>query len=175
MSLSVSKFWRPTKTARAKRRARPAVAGLALLLVTGCSSFNRDWDNAGRNPPPVGGIEGRWEGTWRSDVNAHVGPLRCLITPAINGTNSTRFQAKYRKLIQLTFSYTVPLTVTNREDGLGFEGAADLGWLAGGRYTYRGRATATNFYSTYESRHDRGVFEMIRPASARDAIRPGQP
>jgi len=156
----------------------PRPTSLALLIglafgMVGCSSFNRDWKAAreGRTE----GIEGRWQGTWRSDVTAHTEQLRCLLTPS--GTNhmwDARFQAKYRKLIRLTFSYTVPLTVTNQERGHQFAGAADLGWLAGGRYSYRGRATSTNFFATYESQYDRGVFEMVRPVEERPMPASGQ-
>lgn len=146
-------------------------AGLALLLgaATGCSTarFNRAWQAAAQAPAADAGLPGRWEGTWRSDVNAHTGRLRCLVTPSTNGTYAARFHAEYRLLlVPLTFGYTVPLTVTNRADGggTGFAGRADLGRLAGGVYTYRGRATLTNFFSTYECARDRGIFELTRPA-----------
>lgn len=157
----------------ASRSARPSAAALlagalALLLLGGCSTarFNRAWTAAAEAPVAGSELAGRWEGTWRSDVNAHTGRLRCLVTPSTNGTYTARFHAEYRLLFPLTFSYAVPLTATNRPDstGLGFAGQADLGWLAGGVYTYRGRATATNFFSTYECARDRGIFEMTRPA-----------
>lgn len=153
---------------RSPRRAALLVAALGLLLATGCSTarFNRDWNAAAGAPAGGSALEGRWEGTWRSDVNAHTGRLRCWVTPSTNGTHTARFHAEYRLLLPLTFSYAVPLTATNRPDsaGAGFAGRADLGRLAGGVYTYRGRATATNFFSTYECARDRGIFEMTRPA-----------
>ena len=37
---------------------------------------------------------------------------------------------------------------------------------AGGLYTYKGRATATNFFSTYSCKYDHGIFEMTRPTTA---------
>jgi len=156
----------PEKSLRIRRGWFRLLAGLTALLAAGCSSFNKEWKAVEGKAPSSSGIEGPWHGTWRSDVNAHTDQLRCLITPSTNGTYSARFQAKYRKWIRLTFSYTVSLTVTNQQDGFQFEGSADLGWLAGGDYTYRGRATPTNFFSSYRSRHDRGVFEMTRPAMA---------
>lgn len=139
---------------------------LLLLGATGCSSFPRDWKSAASPPAPTNSIEGRWEGSWRSDVNGHTGSLRCLISRGTNDTYSARFHAKYKKLIRFTFGYTVPLTVTPREGQFHFSGAADLGGLAGGLYTYQGRATPTNFLSTYSSKYDRGIFEMSRPAAA---------
>ncbi|MFM1769309.1 MAG: hypothetical protein RJA22_1838 [Verrucomicrobiota bacterium] len=152
----------------APRLRLPALLALLALLATGCSTarFNRAWREAAQAPAAGTGLAGRWEGTWRSDVNAHTGRLRCLVTPATNGTFAARFHAEYRLILPLTFSYTVPLTVTNGADpaGPGFAGTANLGRLAGGLYSYRGRATATNFFSTYECARDRGIFEMTRPA-----------
>lgn len=159
----------PASLSRSWPKTRSGPAGMTLIavliggLLAGCSSFNRDWKAAGAGGSAPDPLAGRWEGTWRSDVNAHTGALRCLITPATNGTYTARFQAKYRKLVQLTFSYAVSLVVTNRDDGHHFEGEADLGWLAGGRYTYRGRATVNRFHSTYACPHDHGIFEMTRP------------
>ena len=48
---------------------------LASVFAVGCSSFNRDWEQA----TGVGfqGVEGRWTGSWHSDYNQHNGPLRC--------------------------------------------------------------------------------------------------
>jgi hypothetical protein len=142
---------------------RGCALGLVVLLVTGCSSFHREWDAAAEQPVAPNSIEGCWQGTWRSDANGHTDALRCLITRGTSDSYSARFHAKYRKVFRFSFSYTVPLTVTEKEGALQFEGAADLGWLAGGNYTYKGRATATNFFSTYSCKYDHGVFEMTRP------------
>ena len=43
-----------------------------------------------------------------------------------------------------------------------FSGAEDLG-KAYGVYRYEGKATATNFYSTYKASFDHGTFQMTRP------------
>ena len=139
------------------------IASLALVLLTcGCSSFNRDWKKAA-TAAPSNDIAGRWAGTWQSEVNGHTDQLRCLMTPLTNGTHAARYQAKYRKgIFRFTFSYTVPLSVTNRDGRFEFEGASNLGWYAGGVYRYRGSATGTNFFSTYDSKYDRGTFEMRR-------------
>ena len=146
---------------------RGCALGLALLAA-GCSSFDRDWDAAAATlrPSVPGSIEGRWLGTWHSDANHHTDELRCLVTRT-NDAYSARFHARYRKVFRFRFGYTVPLTVTEKEGAFQFEGAADLGWLAGGRYTYEGRATPTNFFSTYSSKYDHGVFEMTRPKPER--------
>jgi hypothetical protein len=136
-------------------------AGMLLLLLCGCSSFNREWGKAGPSPAQPDSIEGRWEGRWLSDANGHNGKLRCLLSRKPDGDYDARFRATYLKILH--FSYTVPLKVQQRDDVWHFQGREDLGWLAGGVYQYDGTATATNFYSTYRSRYDHGDFEMSRP------------
>jgi len=143
-------------------RASRWTCSLALAgLVCGCSSFNRQWKQAGQTPAPTNSITGRWEGRWLSDVNAHTGKLRCIITQQTNDLYAARFRATYLKILR--FSYTVPLTVTASNDIWHFCGAEDLGATAGGVYRYVGSATATNFHSTFDSKYDRGTFEMQRP------------
>ena len=135
---------------------------------TGCSSFNRDW-KAASEFAHRDSMEGRWEGKWRSEVNGHTDRLRCIVSRTTNDIYRARFQAKYRAVFRITFGYTVPLTVERQQpgDGVRFEGSANLGALAGGRYTYQGHATATKFISTYSCKYDHGLFEMTRPPPVR--------
>jgi len=138
----------------------------ALLLMaaclSGCSTFERDWKRAAS--APTGGIAGRWIGRWQSDVNGHNDQLRCLVTPSTNGTYSARYHARYTKwFLRFTFGYTVPLSVATHDGRFEFTGESNLGWYAGGVYRYNGSATATNFTSRYDSKYDRGTFEMKRP------------
>ncbi len=136
-----------------------------LLMATGCTSFSHDWKQAGRSAtnelPATATLEGRWQGTWASDVNHHTDPLKCVITKKPDGTYRARFYAKYHHV--LGFDYTVPLKAEPGTNGLNFSGKANLGWLAGGIYTYAGHANATNFFSTYACKYDHGIFQMIRP------------
>ncbi|MEW6158182.1 MAG: hypothetical protein AB1813_12160 [Verrucomicrobiota bacterium] len=137
--------------------------GLSLTFLTvGCSTFHRDWREAAKTPPPPNDITGRWDGRWISQVNGHNGRLRCLISKTGDGSYSARFHAKYKKI--LSFGYTVPLTAKTESGKWVFEGQADLGKLAGGLYTYKGNASPTEFFSIYDSKYDRGTFEMTRPA-----------
>jgi hypothetical protein len=134
---------------------------VAWLAGFGCSSFNRDWKKAAVTSTPASGLNGRWEGTWRSAVNGHNGKLRALITETGPGKYSARFHAKYQKI--LSFGYTVPLQVAQTDSGFTFRGEADLGSLAGGLYRYEGHADDTNFTSTYSCKYDHGHFQMRRP------------
>lgn len=139
---------------------------LVLAVLTGgCTCFNRDWQAAAMEPIPANDLAGRWQGIWLSDVNGHTEQLRCLIRK-VGGTNySARFQAKYKKLIRFTFNYTAPLVVEQTDDAMRFQGEADLGWMGGGLYHYRGHADATNFFSTYSCKYDHGTFQMKRVTS----------
>ncbi|MGC3959835.1 MAG: hypothetical protein QM813_18490 [Verrucomicrobiota bacterium] len=130
-------------------------------LACGCSSFNRQWKQAGQQPAPTDAITGRWEGRWFSDANAHTGKLRCIITHQTNDLYAARFRATYMKILR--FSYTVPLTINASNAVWHFQGEENLGAMAGGVYRYVGSATPTNFHSTYDSKYDRGTFEMQRP------------
>lgn len=149
------------RTKQLSRASRWTCALALALLVCGCSSFNREWKRAGKQPAPTNSITGRWEGLWLSDVNAHTGKLRCIVTHQTNDLYAARFRATYKKILR--FSYTVPLTVNASSAVWHFRGEEDLGALAGGVYRYVGSATTTNFHSTYDSKYDRGTFEMHRP------------
>jgi hypothetical protein len=138
------------------------VAVVALVLLSGCSTaFKRDWQAAASAPVPANSIEGRWEGKWLSDHNGHNGQLRALIRKLDNGQYETRFHAKYGGVF--SFGMETRLDVQALPEGQWrFSGAEDLG-KAYGVYRYEGKATATNFYSTYKASFDHGTFQMTRP------------
>ena len=106
-------------------------------------------------------IEGRWQGRWVSEGNGHHGNLRCLLTRESDDRYRARFRATYAKVFH--FSYAVPLMVQPHQGGWEFSGEENLGKLAGGVYYYEGRASVTNFVSTYRSKYDHGIFELHRP------------
>jgi len=132
-----------------------------MLLLSGCSSFSRAWEKAGKASTPPDLIEGRWEGHWLSDANGHTGRLRCLLSREADGEYTAWFRATYLKILR--FSYRVPLKVETHDGVWLFNGSENLGSMAGGVYYYTGSATPTNFHSTYRSDYDHGVFQMSRP------------
>jgi len=134
---------------------------LPLLLTCGCSTFNHDWQNAVLQPTPAHSIEGPWVGEWSSAVSGHAGGLRCLISRQGEDRCVARYRATYAKMFR--FSYTVNLQMHPHYGGWEFSGEENLGRLAGGVYFYEGCASPTNFFSTYRSKYDRGIFEMRRP------------
>lgn len=137
------------------------VALTALVVLSGCSTFNRDWKAAATNPTPANSIAGRWEGKWLSDHNGHSGRLRALIRPLDNGQYEARYHAKYGGIF--SFGMEAKLDVKPAAAGQWqFSGAEDLGG-AYGVYRYAGKASATNFLSTYKASFDHGTFQMTRP------------
>jgi hypothetical protein len=139
-------------------------AFFAALLLCGCSTFNYEWRQAVKKSTPTNDITGRWEGRWISQVNGHNDQLRCLITRVDETHYDAKFHAAYKTWITFHFGYTARLEAKPGTNGVTFDGTADLGLLAGGVYTYEGRADPTNFFSTYDSKYDRGVFQMQRPS-----------
>lgn len=139
-----------------------AVAATGFFL-SGCSSFKYEWRQAAKNPIPTEDITGRWEGRWKSDSNGHQDNLRCLITKVDERNYDAKFHAAYKKWITVHFGYTVRLEARPGTNGVAFTGSENLGVLAGGVYTYEGHANPTNFSSTYDSKYDRGTFQMKRP------------
>jgi hypothetical protein len=138
---------------------------LSVFWFTGCSSFERDWQNAALIPRLQDDLAGRWEGTWRSEASGHNDQLRAVIATGSNGVYSTRFHARYKKgIFRLSFGYSVPLQVRQTNGTYQFQGEADLGRLAGGLYRYEGSAAGTNFFSNYRCKYDHGTFQMTRPA-----------
>src|SRR5258706_10615960 len=145
---------------RRVRKTMIYLLGIAALALSGCSTFNRDWKRLA-NAPRSTALEGRWDGSWKSDASGHQNRLRCIITKRNERTYLARFHANFAKI--LTFGYPVPLQVQEKNQHYKFAGEPNLGWYAGGRYTYEGSATGTNFSSTYRSKSDHGSFQMMRP------------
>jgi hypothetical protein len=133
-----------------------------LAALTGCSTFNRDWRAARQPPAGAGDIAGRWQGNWESEVNGHRGQLRCLLNRKDGNLYQARYRATFWKILR--YGYTVELKATPRPDGaFAVAGQENLGALVGGVFHYEGTLTPTEFFATYHSRRDRGVFQMRRP------------
>lgn len=128
-----------------------------MLPVNGCSSFNRKW-KAAADQGNFNRTASRWEGSWRSGKNGHHGQLRCLLTPESSTNSRAHFKATYWKIFRAT--YQVEFTGELRDGVWQFSGTEDLGWFAGGVYSYEGRVSPTNFFSTYKCKYDHGTFEM---------------
>ncbi len=144
--------------------ARPLSAALGtavLLLCGGCSTFDHEWKAAAARPAPTNDIAGCWEGSWQSEANGHSGKLRCVVSQRAETEYRAHFRAYFWKIFR--YSYVVQLEVSRTDHLYAFEGASDIGWLAGGVYSCQGEATPDRFSATYRSKKDHGTFEMTRP------------
>lgn len=129
-----------------------------LVLFSGCSSFERDWEAFPNRGDTL--LEGRWEGSWRSEHNGHEGGLRCMISRGEGEEYPARFKATYGKIFR--FGYSMVFHAEKKGDRWEFRGEEDLGWLAGGVYRYHGWATDSQLEARYEARKDHGVYQMTR-------------
>lgn len=152
-----------------------AIALLFHFGALGCSSFERDWQDAVAEldadgvgsrdataaPSNEVGFEGPWEGRWRSESDGHSGQLRCLLTP-IDGSKR-RYVARYkaRWAAIFTFEYSLPIELAPGEGRYSFDGEQDLGW-PWGIYRYQGTISTDRLTSRYQARFDRGLFELER-------------
>jgi hypothetical protein len=132
------------------------------FLLTGCSSFHREWRAAIKQPIPANSIEGPWTGTWHSDQNGHHGSLRCVVTKTSDTSYRAHYRATYKSILH--FSYVATLNAHETNGAVALKGEADLGKLAGGVYTYEGTATPTEFHSNYANKYDHGAYDLTRPA-----------
>ena len=142
-------------------RVRTACLPVLLFAITGCSSFERQYEAALASSPTVDSPEGAWVGNWKSNRNGHTGELRCVIEKSVDDIYIATFKARYWKCF--TYTSTADLTMLKNVDEFTFSGDAELGWLAGGTYQYEGRVTDRFFFSEYECRWDHGTFYMERP------------
>lgn len=134
------------------------LVALLSFLVSGCSTFNRDWRR--HAPASTDDFEGRWRGSWHSDANGHHGELRCIVSQLADTRYETRYRASYLGILR--FEYSLPVEVSRDDGVISFTGQADLGTLAGGLYTYKGSVTGDTFRAMYESKRDYGTFQMDR-------------
>ena len=137
---------------------------MGAMVLTGCSTFHREWETALAQPTPADEITGAWEGRWLSDKNGHTGRLRAVVRKSGPEEYDAHFHAVFWKIFRA--AYHVPLQVDEDNGLFILSGKEDLGFLSGGTYTYQGEATPVQFFSTYKSKYDHGTFQMARPESA---------
>ena len=141
-----------------------ALSFLPLLLVAGCSTFDRDWDTwRPTSAQSMSPFAGRWAGTWHSDASGHEGALRCIVTLR-DSAYQARYDASYTWIcMPLGFEYLLPVEAVKDGQALRLRGGAELGcWIAGGWYEYEGIVENGEFIASYRSSFDHGIFRMKR-------------
>jgi hypothetical protein len=137
-------------------------AGLLLVGLAGCSSFNSEYKSAVTGGVAPDSVEGPWLGRWQSNAGHGGGELRALLTRTSPNTYTARFRATYWGIFQADEDTLLRVTSTSP---IKAAGESDLGALKGGMYKYDVTLTPTNFDATYQSEDDRGDFHLTRPVS----------
>jgi hypothetical protein len=172
---------------RRRRSVGTAILCIAALLALGCSSFERDWESAIEERRAANWhdpVLGPWHGHWLSEKNGHTGELRCLIrrlesaetdgeAAPTTGPDPTSYIARYKARWGgiFKFEYELPVSIPPplANDGTRrLTSEADLGWLWGS-YAQTGEITGGRIRSKYQSDHDAGTFELVRPELAAEA------
>lgn len=143
---------------------RPGLLLASVLPLVSCSTaFHREWRQAVAQEPRTG-VEGAWEGTWRSDANGHHGRLRCVVSPGDAAGNHTfHYHATWADT--LSGSYHATHRVQPMGKGFVFEGNHRLPDWAGGLYTYQGSVKGNDFAASYRCPKDHGTYRMKRVAT----------
>ena len=105
-------------------------------------------------------LSGKWNGTWRSDISDHTGPLKAKFTVLEDAKVQARFSGRFFKIIP--FHFNVTLDIVKNEDGVvTLKGKENLGRTLG-TYTYNATYTNGKFVANYSTEKDKGVFEVSR-------------
>ena len=124
------------------------------------AQFERAWQSYKAPLNATQTVQGRWLGEWVSEVNAHHGELKCLLSKIGADQLEATFLAVFWRFLRV--GYGVPLNATPTGEGFRLKGESDLGALAGGIYTYEGEVTLTAFNCSYRCKYDHGLFRMKR-------------
>jgi hypothetical protein len=105
-------------------------------------------------------LSGKWNGTWRSDISDHTGPLKAKFTVLEDAKVQARFSGRFFKIIP--FHFNVTLDIVKNEDGVvTLKGKENLGRTLG-TYTYNATYNNDKFVANYSTEKDKGVFEVSR-------------
>lgn len=150
------------------------LALVATFAFSGCSSFDRDWKAAERQPAlksfsQADAFTGRWDGRWTSGKHQTStgfmgGRLRCILTKLDDRRYEARFKANW---LAFASGYTTIFNVERRPGELRLQGEHRMSAIFGGLYRYEGRVTPDHFSARYDSSYDHGTFELTRPQRGR--------
>ena len=105
-------------------------------------------------------LSGKWNGSWRSEISDHTGPLKAKFEILENSKVQARFTGRFFKFIP--FRFNVTLEVVEDKDGVvTLKGKENLGRTLG-TYTYHATYAKGKFVAKYSTEKDKGVFEVSR-------------
>lgn len=150
---------------------KPALLSLfATVFLASCSEYSKDYRTSATKftkakvspTTPVG----PWEGSWKSEVNGHHGPLWCLITQDPKNPDLWNFRYRAGWGILKFGDYTHPVTAKLAKDGsLALNHKMTLPNNFG-TYTVTGKATPKKFDVRFHGNGDKGTMTLRRPAKA---------
>lgn len=134
------------------------------LLLTGCRSFEKQWDAALDQSVDPQDLSGPWEGRWQNTNNDHGGALRALIEPESENRYRAQFHATWGKRRGRFKS-----TLIGHWEGDYFHFKSRRR-IAGFLITTEGTASIFRFDADYHSRFDSGQFLLDRPGAERRTL-----
>jgi len=164
----------PLASAMRKMTARVILVTLgltAVLSLSSCSSFHREWKQALQTQPAVPVTpSGAWVGTWKSTGTGHTGELRAVLgkmPAARSGVVPFHYHARWGRVLRAPFLTQQPTMRLAQPGHYLSEGAWELPAWAGGAYRYRFHATPSRLDGTYRSAADHGTLTLRRPLAAK--------
>ena len=145
-------------------RLAAALVFAAVLCSCGAGFYQRGFTQASAalvRPPAT--AEGPWQGSWKSEVNGHHGPLWCIVRPTPNRPHhyDFRYRAGWGALRFGDYTHTTPARLAG-DGSIHLSGAMQLpGGL--GNYQVEGRLTRDTFQATFRSAADHGTMTLRRP------------
>ncbi len=150
---------------------------LASLLFASCSKYSGDFQTATKNFKPKAvplTAAGPWQGTWKSDVNGHTGPLWCIVTQDKKDPTIWNFRYRAGWGILKFGDYNHPVKTKLDANGkLPLAGKMTLPKNFG-TYKVVGVLTPTKFDVRYQGNGDKGTMTLTRP-EVRDPEKPKGP
>lgn len=139
---------------------------LAFFLLASCSSYQHDFAAATKEFQSLSKITptGPWEGTWKSEVNGHHGPLWCMITKAEISPDTYNFRYRAGWGVLQFGDYTHPIT-TKKKDGTLFLNDSMTLPNNFGTYRVKGQVDPTKFECRFQGNGDKGTMILQRPTN----------
>ena len=138
---------------------------LAMLLVAGCSTFEKRFAAASKLPVKNGQPASAYAGKWASASHpGGGGRLRCILSPVDASGYRADFHATWHGLSSehSVVLHTKP-AARGKSGAREFEGTSVLHTPIGaGTYRCSGRVDAATMRACYDATYDRGTFEMSR-------------
>ena len=138
-----------------------------IVLFSGCSQYERRWNNPTLTAGGKDSLEGSYIGNWESaQYRGAQGRLWCILTRK----SANQYLAEFKATWHAIFSsrHTVTLEVKGRKMAAGmpvteFSGEAEIRmWIGSGRYRCKGQITGSQFRASYDAAYDHGTFVLER-------------